>query len=107
MESISFECLAHLPTYSAWLAGRDWISAYARHRRNLQLIGLPDADRRWVLKNPSHLFALDALFEAYPDALVIQTHRSPRTAMASVCSLAQAATEGWSTRFRGAVVGED
>ncbi|MFG1927306.1 sulfotransferase family protein [Cryptosporangium sp. NPDC048952] len=107
MESISFECLAHLPRYSQWLASRDWRSAYQRHRRNLQLIGLPDAGKRWVLKNPSHLFALDALFQAYPDALVIQTHRAPRTAMASVCSLAQAATTGWSTRFTGDVVGRD
>ncbi|GAA0236403.1 sulfotransferase [Cryptosporangium japonicum] len=107
MESISFECLAHLPRYSAWLAGRDWVSPYARHRRSLQLIGLPDAGKRWVLKNPSHLFALDALFAAYPDALVIQTHRAPRTAMASVCSLAQAASAGWSTRFTGDVVGRD
>ena len=107
MESVSFECLAHLPRYSAWLAGRDWREPYRRHRRNLQLIGLPDADRRWVLKNPSHLFALDALFAAYPDALVIQTHRAPRTAMASVCSLAEAATTGWSTKFRGDVVGRD
>jgi hypothetical protein len=107
MRSISFECLAHLPTYSAWLAGQDWTDAYRRHRRNLQLIGLPDTDRRWVLKNPSHLFALDALFEVYPDALVIQTHRSPRTAIASVCSLNQQASEGWSEKFRGDVIGRD
>jgi hypothetical protein len=107
MRSISYECLAHLPTYSSWLAGQDWTAAYRRHRRNLQLIGLPDADRRWVLKNPSHLFALDALFAVYPDALVIQTHRSPRTAIASVCSLAAQATDGWSETFRGEVIGRD
>ena len=77
MRSISWECLAHLPTYSAWLAVQDWTDAYRRHRRNLQLIGLPEAGRRWVLKNPSHLFALDALLAVYPDALVIQTHRDP------------------------------
>ena len=28
-----------------------------------------------MLKNPSHLFALDALLSVYPDALVVQTHR--------------------------------
>ncbi|HEV7980070.1 sulfotransferase [Amycolatopsis sp.] len=105
MTSISFECLAFLPGYSSWLDGRDWTDAYRRHRRNLQLIGLPDAGKRWVLKNPSHLFAVDALFEAYPDALVIQTHRAPRVAMASVCSLTERATEGWSDVYRGAVVG--
>ena len=107
MRSVSFECLGHLPGYSAWLRGQDWTGAYRRHRRNLQLIGLPDRDRRWVLKNPSHLFALDALLRVYPDALVIQTHRDPRTAIASVCSLAAQATAGWSTTFRGKVIGRD
>jgi Sulfotransferase family len=107
MRSVSFECLAHLPTYSAWLREQDWTGAYLRHRRNLQLIGLHDAGRRWVLKNPSHLFALDALLAVYPDALVIQTHRAPRAAIASVCSLAAQASDGWSTAFRGSVIGND
>ncbi len=107
MRSISYECLAHLPAYSSWLRGQDWTDAYRRHRRNLQLIGVGDRDRRWVLKNPSHLFALDALLRVYPDALVIQTHRAPRTAIASVCSLAAQATAGWSTSFRGEVIGRD
>ena len=107
MVSISFECLAHLPTYSSWLAGQDWAPAYRRHRRNLQLIGLNDPGRRWVLKNPSHLFALDALLDVYPDALIVQTHRNPRTAMASMCSLAAHATDGWSDVFTGATIGRD
>jgi Ni/Co efflux regulator RcnB len=107
MRSVSFECLAHLPAYSRWLRGQDWTPAYRRHRRNLQLIGLPDAGRRWVLKNPSHLFALDELLAVYPDALVIQTHRAPRAAIASACSLAAHATAGWSATFTGAVIGRD
>ena len=28
MRSISYECLAHLPSYSAWLAGQDWTGPY-------------------------------------------------------------------------------
>ena len=107
MRSVSYECLAHLPGYSSWLRGQAWTTAYRRHRRNLQLIGLPDAGRRWVLKNPSHLFALDALLAVYPDAMVIQTHRAPRTAVASVCSLAAQASAEWSTTFRGKVIGRD
>ncbi|GAB2957991.1 sulfotransferase [Amycolatopsis acidiphila] len=106
-KSVSYECLAHLPMYSVWLSRQDWTDAYTRHRRNLQLIGLPDKDRRWVLKNPSHLFALDALLAVYPDALVIQTHRAPRTIIASVCSLNEQAAGEWSTAFRGATVGQD
>ncbi|MET7771837.1 sulfotransferase [Nocardia sp. NPDC005366] len=104
--SVSYECLAYLPGYSQWLREQDWTHAYRRHRRNLQLIGLPDADRRWVLKNPSHLFALDAIFEVYPDALIIQMHRDPSTIIASVCSLNEQASAGWSEKFRGATVGE-
>ncbi|NMO00979.1 sulfotransferase [Gordonia sp. TBRC 11910] len=103
--SISYESLAYLPTYSQWLAEQDWTPAYARHRRNLQLIGLNEPDKRWVLKNPSHLFALDALMATYPDAVVVQTHRAPETIIASMCSLAEQATPGWSTKFTGDVVG--
>lgn len=105
--SISYESLAHIPTYSRWLAQQDWTPAYLRHRKNLQLIGLNDPGKRWVLKNPSHLFALDALMAAYPDALVIQTHRPPSTLIASMCSLAEHATPGWSTTFTGEQVGQD
>ncbi|MGB3303673.1 MAG: sulfotransferase [Gordonia sp. (in: high G+C Gram-positive bacteria)] len=106
LTSISYESLAHIPSYSAWLAKQDWTPAFERHRRNLQLIGLNDQDRRWVLKNPSHLFSLDALMKVYPDAIVVQTHRAPETIIASMCSLAEHATEGYSTAFTGSSIGE-
>jgi Sulfotransferase family len=105
LRSVSYECLAHLPTYSAWLKAQDWTGPFRRHRRNLQLIGLNDAGRRWVLKNPSHLFSLDAILEVYPDALIIQTHREPKAVIGSMCSLAAHATDGWSSTFRGKVIG--
>ena len=107
VHSVSYETLAHVPTYSRWLAGQDWTPSYQRHRRNLQLIGLNDAEKRWVLKNPSHLFALDALFATYPDALVIQCHRPADTILASMCSLAQHTAEGWSDTFTGPTIGAD
>jgi hypothetical protein len=105
--SIGFESLAHVPSYSAWLETQSWTPAYERHRRVLQLIGLGAPDRRWVLKNPSHLFALDALLDTYPDALVVVTHRDPVTALASSCSLSAQASAGQSTVFTGAVLGRD
>ncbi|SPM40134.1 sulfotransferase [Mycobacterium numidiamassiliense] len=107
LHSVSYETLSHLPTYSQWLSRQDWTPSYRRHRKNLQLIGLNDVEKRWVLKNPSHLFALDALLETYPDALVIQTHRPVETILASMCSLAQHTAEGWSTSFVGAQIGAD
>ena len=107
LRSVSYECLAHLPAYSAWLAEQDWTGPFRRHRRNLQLIGLNDTSRRWVLKNPSHLFSIDAIMTVYPDALIIQTHREPRSVIGSMCSLAAHATDGWSNIFRGKVIGAD
>lgn len=107
VHSVSYETLAHVPTYARWLAQQDWTEPYLRHRRNLQLIGLNEPEKRWVLKNPSHLFALDALFAAYPDALVIQCHRPAETLMASMCSLAEHTTAGWSNTFVGPTIGAD
>jgi len=107
VHSVSYETLAHVTSYARWLARQDWTAPYQRHRKNLQLIGLNDPEKRWVLKNPSHLFALDALFATYPDALVIQCHRPAETIMASMCSLAQHTTEGWSTTFVGDTIGAD
>lgn len=107
VHSVSYETLAHVPTYSQWLARQDWIKPYRRHRKNLQLIGLTEPEKRWVLKNPSHLFALDALFDTYPDALVIQCHRPAETILASMCSLAQHTAQGWSNSFTGATIGAD
>ncbi|MRH93366.1 sulfotransferase [Nocardia sp. SYP-A9097] len=104
-KSISYESLAYLPTYSQWLRKQDWTDAYTRHRKNLQLIGVGD-ERRWVLKNPSHLFALDALMAVYPDALIIQTHRDPVTIVGSSCSLSDQAARGWSTTFVGETIGK-
>lgn len=107
LHSVSYETLSHLPSYSQWLSQQDWTPSYQRHRKNLQLIGLNEADKRWVLKNPSHLFALDALMATYPDALVIQTHRPVETIMASMCSLAQHTADGWSATFVGPRIGAD
>ena len=105
LTSASYECLARLDGYSDWLRGVDWVPAYRRHKRNLQLIGRNDPGRRWVLKNPSHLFALDALLEVYPDAVVVQTHRDPRKSMGSMFSLAHRTAADWSTRFTPEYIG--
>ena len=103
--SCAFETLAHVPAYSEWLQSADWGPAYRRHRQLLRLIGSNEPEKRWVLKNPSHLMALDALLEVYPDALVVVTHRDPVTCVASMCSLAAASTRGTSDVFVGDVIG--
>jgi hypothetical protein len=104
--SNSYESLAYVPNYTAWLRKQDWTQAYEVHKQNLQLIGLNDSDKRWVLKNPSHLSALDAIMNVYPDALIVQTHRDPVVSIASSCSLSQETAKDWSTVFQGELIGQ-
>ena len=104
-KSKAYESLANLPRYSAWLNEQDWTDAYARHKENLQLLGLNDQDKRWVLKNPSHIASLDALMAVYPDALIVYTHRDPVVCVASSCSLSAETTVGQSDTYTGGVIG--
>jgi hypothetical protein len=81
-----FECSATLPRYFEWYRGTPHPETYTRHRKVIELIGSTDPQRRWLLKYPVHLRQLPALFDVYPDACIVQTHRDPRTVIASYAS---------------------
>jgi len=81
-----FESSATLPRYNAWYHGTPHPATYRYHKRVIQLIGVTDPERRWLFKYPVHLRQLPALFDSYPDACVVQTHRDPRTVIASYAS---------------------
>jgi hypothetical protein len=82
-----FHTTYHVPSYQAWLDGADLRWVYASHRRQLQYLQWRCPGERWVLKSPGHLWALDALLAAYPDAGIVQTHRDPLKVVASLTSL--------------------
>ncbi len=65
----------------------DLRGCYEHHRLVLQLLQWRTARKRWVLKWPCHLVALQAILDVYPDASFIVTHRDPVQALASNCSL--------------------
>jgi len=73
--------------YEAWWWQQSERGSYRRYADVLRLLGLADQGRRWLLKNPGHLWDLDSLFDIFPDACVIQTHRDPARSIPSVCSL--------------------
>jgi len=75
------------PSYDAWWQTQSERPAYGYFRRVLQLIGGNEPERRWLLKNPGHIANLDLLFEVFPDAMVIQTHRDPAQAIPSLCAV--------------------
>ena len=82
-----FDQTAHVPSYSAWFDRTDMVPSYERHRDLLKLIGWTSPERRWLLKYPSHLAHLQALFAVYPDACIVHTHRDPCKVIPSICSL--------------------
>lgn len=85
--SDQFDAMYYVPSYRAWFFRQDLRPAYEYHRHFLQHLQVRQSARRWVLKAPTHMFALPTLLGIYPDALFVQTHRAPLDAMASVSSL--------------------
>jgi len=78
--------------YGFGLLDEDLRPVYAEHKLQLQILSLAQPRRRWVLKCPFHLWALDALQATYPDALFVQTHRDVRKSLPSNCSLSAMTT---------------
>jgi hypothetical protein len=74
----------HVPGYAVWMGTHDLRPAYAYHERLLKLLQWRHRKPRWVLKAPSHLSRLRFLFEAYPHARVVVTHRDPLRVLASM-----------------------
>src|SRR5213596_1603515 len=85
--SDQFDAMYYVPSYRSWFFRQDLRPAYEYHRRFLQHLQFRRNARRWILKAPTHMFALPALLSVYPDALFVQTHRTPIDSMASVSSL--------------------
>jgi hypothetical protein len=76
--------------YHQWWRDADMRPAMAYHRRVAKLLQSQRPPNRWLFKAPSHIFFLEALFDAYPDTKVIMTHRDPARVIPSAVSLMSA-----------------
>ena len=86
--SDQFDTMYYVPSYRAWFFRQDLLPAYEYHRRFLQHLQSRHSARRWVLEKRRHTcLPCQRCFRSIPDALFVQTHRSPLKAMASVSSL--------------------
>jgi len=66
-----------------------------------------ERERRWILKDPSHLFAPEALLTALPGATIVMTHRDPAKSIPSVCSLNATARRGNDRAYDAARLGRE
>ncbi|PLW82279.1 sulfotransferase [Kineobactrum sediminis] len=76
-----------IPSYNAWYYQQDLGYAYTYYKRMLKLLQWKNPRRHWLLKAPSHLGNLPVLFDTFPDARVVISHRDPVVAQASVTNL--------------------
>ena len=74
-----------VPSYYEWFLNADQRLVYSHHTRFLQHLQFRNPGE-WVLKWPKHLFGLDALLDAYPDARIVWTHRDPAKVVGSITS---------------------
>ncbi|MEZ4334100.1 MAG: sulfotransferase [Myxococcota bacterium] len=79
-----------MPTYDAYVNAADPVPLYRAQKLFFQALQWRSSRRRWFGKTLYHLGHLPALFEVYPDARVIHTHRDPIRSMASVTNLLRA-----------------
>jgi len=105
--SDQFDAMYYVPSYRAWFFRQNLQPAYEYHRRFLQHLQFRRAGRRWILKAPTHMFAMPALLSVYPDALFVQTHRTPLDAMASVSSLVTILRSAFSDAVDPLIVGRE
>ena len=82
--------LHQVPSYAAFAAGLDIRPAYVVHKKYLQILQWHTKGDRWLLKAPANMNWLPTLFDVYPDARVVQTHRDPLQIMGSTVSLISA-----------------
>ena len=84
-----FDGVVRVPSYLGWLMHCDMRETYTYHRRVLKLLQWHCPPTLWHLRTPVHMFALDALVQAYPNAKFLWSHRDPARVLGSVCSLIQ------------------
>jgi hypothetical protein len=90
--SLRFDSNYRIPSYRDWLDAdvERHLPAYRFHKQFLQFLQHHDGfERRWVLKCPEHLFALQAIRVVYPDARMVFVHRDPVKVLLSQARLTE------------------
>ncbi len=87
MTSVQLETQGHVPSYAAWINRQDLHGVYRYEELALKVLQHGYDIDRWNLKTPAYLMAFDAIFDVYPDARMVWTHRDPAEVVVSIASL--------------------
>jgi hypothetical protein len=88
-QSLRYDSTYRVPSYQRWLQHHGHAEAYRFHKRFLQHLDAQMPGRRWILKSPDHVFALEEIRAIYPDAHWVFIHRDPVAVLASVARLTE------------------
>ena len=106
--STMIEGMNFVPSFARWLNGYDQSRGHEDLKTILKYLQWQDPSRRgakWILKSPSNLPYTELAAEAFPDALLIMTHRDPLQTVPSYVSM-QAALYKLSATVTDREVGE-
>jgi hypothetical protein len=108
--SLRFDTTYFIPSYRKWLDAdvQRHLPAYRFHKRFLQFLQEQDGvERRWVLKCPEHLFALQAIRAVYPDARIVFVHRDPLRVLLSQSRLTEELRRPFTRQLDPKTLGSD
>lgn len=84
------EGMTFVPSFASWLNEYDQSRGHQDLKTILQYLQWQDPARRgkrWILKSPSNLPYAELAANAFPEALLIMTHRDPRETVPSYVSM--------------------
>jgi hypothetical protein len=79
-------CGSHWAMLGVSAMEMDMPESYAFEKRLLQVLQHGRPTPTWLLKTPGHMMTIDLVFETFPDAWVVMTHRDPARTMPSTVS---------------------
>jgi hypothetical protein len=85
---VGFFNYLNVPGYWSYMKEQgDFLASYQYHKQQLQLLQWRRGERRWMLKYPNHLLAMNEIVALHPQVKFVMTHRDPIVCLASLCDL--------------------
>lgn len=107
--SSMIESTYFVPSYAKFLNSQDARPAYEDLIEILQSLQWQDQGRsgkKWVLKTPGHLMAMDTVLDVFPEAKIVMTHRDPVDTVPSYCSMEASLYKMGSDTIENGQIGE-